>query len=234
MSVTRQELLSLALGQLSAGDQQRVQRELDQSPELRAALRQDLDALSFLLSDLDTAHFELPPEAEESLLMRIRLEPPQQTLGLPTAPLPPAPVTVPEPAPRSWVWPAVIAGATALLLSLALRPSSDLPTRYASTPGAVVKVAQSTEGSDVARLVRLKDGRVYVHMERPLEAGQVYQVWRLLPRGHNRVRPRSLGVFEGGMMTTPMPRTAVLAVSVEPPGGSERPTSPLLFKQRLR
>ena len=46
--------------------------------------------------------------------------------------------------------------------------------------------------------------------------------------------PRSLGVFENVILTHPMPRTAVLAVSVEPPGGSPKPTTPLLFKQRLR
>jgi len=89
-------------------------------------------------------------------------------------------------------------------------------------------------GGAVARLVRLDDGRVYVRMDRPLEAGRIYQLWRLLPGPANASLPRSLGLFASDVMTHPMPLQAVLAVSVEPPGGSSQPSTPLLFKFRLR
>ncbi|UTA50362.1 hypothetical protein MSS93_11565 [Deinococcus radiodurans] len=60
MSVTRQELLALALGQLSSEDQQRVGQALDHDPALRTALRRDLDALTSLLADLDVQAQTVP------------------------------------------------------------------------------------------------------------------------------------------------------------------------------
>ncbi|AAF10390.1 hypothetical protein [Deinococcus radiodurans] len=64
MSVTRQELLALALGQLSSEDQQRVGQALDHDPALRTALRRDLDALTSLLADLDVQAQTVPPGAD--------------------------------------------------------------------------------------------------------------------------------------------------------------------------
>ena len=160
---------------------------------------------------------------------------------LPRLPVATGPVVLPSPvagspAPRrdrSWAWPALLSLGLALALGLTLRPASDLVTRYAAAPGAQAQIVSGTEGR-VGRLVRLSDGRVYVQMDRALEAGRVYQLWRLLPGPRGRALPRSLGIFEAGLMTRAMPPSAVLAVSTEPPGGSDQPTSPLLFKQRLQ
>lgn len=232
--MTRQELLALALGQLGETDQQRVQWALDQNPDLRAALRQDLEALTHLLDDLDVQAIAVPPQASQQLLSRVRSEPPSPADWVPATPV--TPVSSPPVSPgkgTSWLLPAGLALALGLTLALTLRPNPDLPARYAASPGARVLQAQGAEGQ-VGRLVRLSDGRVYVHMDRALEAGRTYQLWRLLPGERGRPQPRSLGLFESGIMTHAMPRTAVLAVSVEPPGGSDAPSSPLLFKQRLR
>ncbi|MDO4247154.1 MAG: anti-sigma factor [Deinococcus sp.] len=232
--MNRQELLALALGQLGESEQQRAQLALDQNPELRAALRQDLEALTHLLDDLDLQAIQISPQAPQNLLSRVRSEPPTLDDWVPATPV--TPVSSPAVSPgkaTSWLLPAGLALVLGLGMAMLLRPNPDLPARYAASPGARSFQAEGAEGQ-VGRLVRLSDGRVYVHMERALEAGRTYQLWRLLPGEGKRPQPRSLGVFESGIMTHAMPRSAVLAVSVEPPGGSEAPSSPLLFKQRLR
>lgn len=249
MSASRQELLALALGQLGSADQRRVQQALDHDPALRAALRRDLDALASLLADLDPYAQSIPEGADLRLLERVRAE----TAAQSRPPLPagrhdaqagqapaseaahaaPAPSRAPRRPDPSWALPALLALAAALALGFFLRPAGDAASRYAAAPGAQLEAVQDSGGA-VARLVRLGDGRVYVHMDRPLESGRVYQLWRLLPGPGNAPLPRSLGVFESGLITRAMPRQAVLAVSVEPPGGSEQPSTPLLFKFRLR
>lgn len=264
MSASRQELLALALGQLDSAEQGRVQQALDHDPALRTALRRDLDALASLLADLDPYAQSIPDGADLRLLERLRAETAPQASPLPAgrhdmqaegATVSPAPsrtapshTAPPRKAqsraglPRtgvsrrpdpSWALPALLALAAALALGLFLRPAGDAASRYAAAPGARLETVQGTGGA-VARMVRLSDGRVYVHMDRPLESGRVYQLWRLLPGPGNASLPRSLGLFESGLITRAMPQQAVLAVSVEPPGGSEQPSTPLLFKFRLR
>lgn len=246
MSVTRQELLALALGQLSSEDQQRVGQALDHDPALRTALRRDLDALTSLLADLDVHAQTVPPGADLRLLERVRAETAKQQpvapVGRPAAPpaLTPAPAAPARTRPAggrfpgpSWALPALLALGLALVLGFALRPAGDAASRYAAVPNAQLEAVYGPGGA-VARLVRLDDGRVYVRMDRPLEAGRIYQLWRLLPGPANASLPRSLGLFASDVMTHPMPLQAVLAVSVEPPGGSSQPSTPLLFKFRLR
>ena len=246
MSASRQELLALALGQLGSADQQRVGQALDHDPALRTALRRDLDALTYLLADLDPHAQAIPEGADRRLLERVRAEtaaqvsppasagrPPEAPEPRPVAPpvslAPAAGLRRPDP---SWAVPALLALVAALALVFALRPAGDTASRYAAAPGAQLEAVQGAEGQ-VARLVRLNDGRVYVHMDRPLEPGRTYQLWRLLPGAGGASLPRPLGLFGSGMMTRAMPRKAVLAVSTEPPGGSDRPSTPLLFKFRL-
>ena len=109
MSATRQELLALALGQLSSEDQQRVGQALDHDPALRTALRRDLDALTSLLADLDVQAQTVPPGADLRLLERVRAETARQQpaapVGRPAAPparrSPEPPDSGDPPGPRS-------------------------------------------------------------------------------------------------------------------------------------
>jgi anti-sigma-K factor RskA len=61
----------------------------------------------------------------------------------------------------------------------------------------------------------------------PPAAGTVYELW-VIDGG----RPRPAGQFRGSLaaLTRPVPPGAVVAVSLEPAGGSSRPTGPLLLR----
>jgi len=62
---------------------------------------------------------------------------------------------------------------------------------------------------------------------RPLAAGTVYELWVI---AGDRAQPA--GLFRGSLatLTRPVPPGATVAVSVEPSGGSSRPTGPLVLR----
>uniref|UniRef100_UPI0028698877 anti-sigma factor n=1 Tax=Deinococcus sp. TaxID=47478 RepID=UPI0028698877 len=108
------------------------------------------------------------------------------------------------------------------------RPSGDPLSQYAGTPGAV-STPVLAGGQALGTLVRLPDGRVYVHLDRPARTGQTYQLWQI-----RAGVPVSLGVFDGaGLLTSALPPEATVAVTVEPPGGSPQPTTKPLFAQSV-
>jgi anti-sigma-K factor RskA len=60
--------------------------------------------------------------------------------------------------------------------------------------------------------------------------GNTYEAW-VIPAGHS---PRPAGLFPGGANTSvhlhgTVPKHAVVAVTVEPPGGSPQPTSKPIY-----
>ncbi len=61
----------------------------------------------------------------------------------------------------------------------------------------------------------------------PLAAGTVYELWVIAGE-----RTQPAGVFRGPLatLTRPVPPGATVAVSVEPTGGSSRPTGPLVLR----
>ena len=61
----------------------------------------------------------------------------------------------------------------------------------------------------------------------PLASGTVYELWVI---AGGRARPA--GLFRGSLatLTRPVPRGATVAVSVEPAGGSSRPTGPAVLR----
>lgn len=247
--MTRDDLPAALLGQLDSTDQQRLQQALDRDRVLRGEMRRDLEALSHLLDDLDPDAVSVPPGAAEALLERTRAEtlrhgPGEQVLPppvLPPPPLPPAPALLtpmpPAPPPqapqreRPWLIPAALGVLAATLLGLALRPSPDPVARYARAPGAEqrpIVVGQNTLGA----LVRQSDGRTFLRLASPAPTGYTYQLWRIRGSPQGPV-PESYGTFYQDALTKALPRGAVLAVSLEPPGGSRLPSTRLLFKERL-
>lgn len=236
MKPDRDQLLAYALGQLSAAEEAQIEAALDADPALRAELHADLAALSLLAEDLDLSGVEVPPDAGDRLLARVRAEEqagPARQAPAPPAPLPAAPPStpLPPPAPRrpAWRLPAALGLAAALALAFVLlsRPEADPAARYAGLPGAVQQTIEAS-GQTLGTLVRLPDGRVYVQLTRPLPPGRTYQLWQI--QGQT---PVSLGTFgEGGLLVT-LPAGATVAVSVEPPGGSPQPTTEPLFVQQV-
>ena len=115
---------------------------------------------------------------------------------------------------------ATVAAACAVVAA-AVRPwetddSSGGFRRYAAT-GASATLLVSRSGEAVLAARRLP----------PPAAGTVYELW-VIAGG----RPQPAGLFRGPLatLTRPVPHGATVAVSVEPAGGSPRPTGRLLLR----
>jgi len=218
----QEQLTAYVLGLLDPGEEARVQAALDADPELRARVQAEREALTDLVETLPG--IDPPAGAEDRLLARLAAERQGQAAAAPAG----VPTASPAPRRAAW-WPLAALGlAAALALAFVLRPAADPLRQYAQLPGATTQPL-SAEGRELGQLVRLPDGRVYLHLARPADAGRVYQLWQL--RGEQAV---SLGVFDGqGFLLAGLPPGATVAVSVEPPGGSPQPTTTPILVQRL-
>lgn len=214
MTPDRDELLAYALGILPPARAAQVEAELEHDPALRAELRADLDALALLLEDLDPHAVPVPPDAEAKLLARVRA----QEAGVSPAPAHP---------PRRWPIALALVAALALAFVWLPRPPADPLEGYRRAPGAVERPLRAG-GERLGTLVVLPGGRAYVFLEVPPPAERTYQLWNVAGDA-----PVSLGVFSQGLLVKNLPPGAVLAVSLEPPGGSPQPTATPLFVQRL-
>ncbi|BDP40851.1 anti-sigma E factor [Deinococcus aetherius] len=221
-SPDRDQLTAYALGILPPEEEARVRAALDADPALRAQVDADQEALVALAEALPQE--PVPGGAEERLMARLVRERPE-----PAAPVVSAapPVTRRRPN-RTWLPLAALGLAAALALVLVLRPEGDPLRRYASTPGATTQPLEAN-GNRLGQLVRLPDGRAYVYLAQPAEAGRIYQMWQI-----QGGVPVSLGLFEGqGFLLTGLATGATVAVSVEPPGGSPQPTTTPILVQTL-
>lgn len=237
MKVERDHLLASALGQLSPSEEAGVQAALRADPALQAEYQAHLEALALLLDDLDLEAVDVPAHAEDRLLARVRAEAgdidaPAPAMARESGEVSPAgPATEAAAANRprlAWWLAAPLGLAAALAVFFALRPPADPLQQYAATPGAVSRQV-TADGQSIGALVRLPDGRVFVKLSRPAQAGRTYQLWRIADG-----QPVSLGVFgDQGVLTAPIPQNTTLAVSVEPPGGSSQPTTTPLFDQPI-
>lgn len=231
MTVQSDQLLAYALGQLDPVETAQMEAALQADPALQAELQQHLDALATLLDELDLSTVQVPADAEERLLARVRAEGSASSLQTETTSAA-APLESGSNAllvrKKAWWIPAGLSLAAALALAFFLRPAGDPVSRYARLPGAVTQPIGTPE-EQLGTIVRLTDGRVYVHLKRPPADGRTYQLWQIKDG-----QPASLGVFAAeGMLTEGLPQGVTLAVSVEPPGGSPQPTTPPLFAQRV-
>lgn len=199
-------LIAYALGTLSTSEAQAVEHQLNADPQAQAELRSLQDALSVLVTDLPPE--PLPASAERDLLERVRAQRP----------------------PRRLLWPLAIAAAVALLIVGVnstpwfqnLQVQSQVQA-YSTRPGAVTKPLLSASGHSAGLMVRLGNGQIFVAMNRaPGQGDRVYQLW-FIEAG----AIRSLGVFEGRSFEST--RAALgpgkVGVTLEPPGGSDQPTS---------
>ena len=233
--------LRALLGQLTPDEEAQLAGQLRDRPDWQADLDADARALTALAESLDLSDVEVPEDASARLLARVRQEgrtPVGAETDLPlsarlTAPdavtVAPedeaapgaAPVALPPRRPRAW-WPLGLGLAAALLLAVLIRPGpADPGARYAAVHGAVQQPVQA-QGEALGTVIRLPDGRVFVHLTRTPEEGRTYQLWSLA-----EAIPQSLGVFgDDGLLTAALPAGAPLAVTVEPAGGSPGPTTP--------
>lgn len=229
MTVDSDQLTAYVLGLLSPAEEARVQAALDADPALCARLRAESEALLGLVQTLPGV--EVPAGAEDRLMARLSAEragEPTRTKAPPAVADVPAAPPVPQRRRLPWLPLATLGLAAALALAFVLRPPPDPLRQYAQTPGATTQTL-GANGANLGQLVRLPDGRAYLHLNQPAERGRVYQMWQI--RGG---KPVSLGVFEAqGFLLTGLPPGATVAVSVEPPGGSPQPTTTPVLIQSL-
>ena len=116
---------------------------------------------------------------------------------------------------------AMVAAAACAVVVAAVRPwetgESQAGFRRYDAKGANATLLVSRSGEAVLAARRLP----------PLAAGTVYELWVI---AGDRAQPA--GLFRGSLatLTRPVPPGATVAVSVEPSGGSSRPTGPLVLR----
>ncbi|GGR63915.1 anti-sigma E factor [Deinococcus seoulensis] len=247
MTINRDDLLALALGLLNPEEEARVQAALDADPALMAEYRADLDALHRLPDDLPPA--EVPAGAEERLMARLNSAVLNSAVASTSAAAAgPAPASVPlfpdapgldagraDRSERRSPWLNWRGGLLALVAAVAvgvllIRPpqSTDPLSEFARAPGSVTQEL-ATAGQPLGQLIRLPDGRAYLHLTAAAPEKSVYQLWRI-----ENETPVSAGVFDGqGIVIPALKDGQTIAVSVEPPGGSRQPTTQPILVQSL-
>lgn len=216
MTIDDAVLTDYALGTLSKLEAKEVESFLRTDPEAARRVRRIQDDLAGLV-------MSLPPEtaneaAEEELVERLR--------GHSRSPLPHRQVRASS-SRRSPRWAAfgfaMALGLAAWLVLGPLMRSDRLDRaveRYQEQPGSVSTRLATGEGLELGTLVRLEDDRLFVAFdERPDEG--VYQLWEIRDG-----QPASLAVVEDrSILTEPVADGAIFAITVEPPGGSDQPTT---------
>ncbi len=139
------------------------------------------------------------------------------------------PLALKPPAPRRRRRPLLLfaAALAALLLVLAVpayrqaRAGAELLALLAR-PEARVETLRAEDGRFLGRVVLTGDGEALLVLAAPPPPGKVYQAW-----GHTAKGPVSLGITAGRVLRVRTAGFQAVGVSLEPPGGSPRPTHPL-------
>ena len=241
MSVDQDMLVSYAFGTLTPQAEAEVVSYLKTHPEAAARVSGYLESLAdfALLLSPET----LPETGEADLLARVRAAPnapvirdappePGSRAETPTeAPdsSPPPVIMVPA-RPRSpslWLAGLGAVAVAALLYFTVVSLTPDAPyagelAQYQAEPGAVsYPLAVDGEAEPLGTLVRLQDGRVFVALDAPPTANRVYQAWNI---GNAAT---SLGTFTGNtfLSQAAVPAGNTFGLTLEPPGGSDQPTT---------
>lgn len=222
MSVNEDMLVSYALGHLTPEEEAQVEAQLWAHPEDAATVAAYLESLSELVLALPPE--PLPENGEAELLARVRAASevsaaPEESQSAPQR----------RPLVLRYAWVGALAAAAALAVYLSVFSPLDPDVRvarelqnYSSEPGAV-SYALTGEGQSepLGTLVRLSDGRVFVALEAPPEGERVYQAWDIAEA------PVSLGTFDGRtfLSSAAVSEGNTFGLTLEPPGGSEQPTT---------
>ena len=240
MTVDQDTLVSYALGTLTPQAEAEVAGYLGAHPE-------DAALVSGYLESLADFALLLPPEplpetGEADLMARVRSTaplapvvpdtPPETQTGQPDTadPKPPPVIVVPKRPHNPNLWLAGLgAVAVAAMLYFAVVTFTDPNVSYAreleqyqAEPGAQsYALAVDGEAQPLGTLVRLSDGRVFVLIDSLPVADQVYQAWNI------GAAATSLGTFTGRtfLSQAAVPLGNTFGLTLEPPGGSDQPTT---------
>ncbi|OJY20726.1 anti-sigma factor [Pandoraea sp. XJJ-1] len=226
-----------ALGVLSAAERRELEQAADANPLIQATLHQWQSRIARLAEDVEP--IAPPPRVWQRI---------QRDLGA----VPDAPRTA-RPRPATWwdnlrLWRWVGLGASLAALALlavnvvTLMPSRSPPAVTANAYMVSTIARQDGVAHWTATVDRRRSSMVVVPVVKPvIAAGRATELW-LIPRN---AKPIPLGVFASdqpaSMSLSPqilaqMDSNAVLAVSVEPPGGSPtgQPTGPVVATGAIR
>ncbi len=206
MSIGEDSFVAYALGTLSPSEAAEVEAYLATHPEAARTVRDYLTVLSDLVLSLEPE--PVPAGAEEALLKRIRQEKPGEN------------------GRANWRWWLGAGMAAKVAAGLWLARSVHPPEVrerlrfYSEKPGATEAPLLDPDGRPVGTRVTLPNRQVFLALDKEPPEGRVYQAWSLSEAG-----ARSLGVWEGyTFLTEALTPGSTLAVTLEPPGGSEEPT----------
>ncbi len=227
MSIDNDTLIGYALGHLSPEGEAAVAAHLQAHPEDAARVAGYLETFAALAFTLEPE--ALPETGEADLLSRVRqvAQAPDPTPEPDPAAVPPV-IVLPRRGGRGTAWwlsglaaAAVLAGVYLTVLSPDARVARELRA-YRAEPGAAsYALAQEGRAEALGTLVRLQDGRVFVALDAPPTEPQVYQAWSIVEA------PESLGTFSNRTFVSaePVAAGATFGLTLEPPGGSDAPTS---------
>jgi anti-sigma-K factor RskA len=199
--VVHEEAAAFALDALDGGEAEVFERHLESCPDCNGGLEE------FRFAAAALAFAVKLPVPSRSLRLRV-LDTGAQVMPLPR-----------RRRPALLAVATVAAVCAVLVAAVQLWEPGDSQVRfrrYAAT-GANATLLVGRSGEAVLAARRLP----------PLAAGTVYELW-VIDGG----RALSAGLFRGPLvtLTRPVPRGATVAVSLEPAGGSPRPTGPLLLR----
>ncbi len=218
MTIDQDILLEYVMGGLTPEAEREVASYLNQNPNEAAWTRDLFEVLAEVALAQPPA--EVPEDAEALLLERIR-----STGSAPNV------IRLPrrEPA-RTW-WLGVAAAAATLLVAwLALfqfQPPPELQAerrleQLCQDQAVTCQTLTDDAGEALGTLARQPGNELFVVLNEPPPAGQVYQAWEIVGE-----IPRSLGIFRERVLEVEEPLAAgsVFGLSLEPPGGSPQPTT---------
>jgi len=213
-----------ALGSLSPDDEHELEEHLRRSPEAREQLNALQEAAASLAYAVDTP--APPPSLRDRILAETRA--PEQSNVVPLR--------------RRWVVPALAAAAAAAagvaiglgVWGSSLSGSLDSERSAAARQDQVLAIFAQQDSSRFpieganGTLVVADNGQAGLVLSgfEAAPAGKTYQTW-VIQDG----KPVSAGTFQGGSsesvvaLTRPVPAGATVAVTVEPAGGVDQPTT---------
>ena len=240
MTVDFDNLVAYALGTLSPEASAEVERLLERDSAARAEVRAMQEGLTDMVLELKPVN--LQSGAEDRLLARVRAQGEASQPSATRAIVSETPVVttstpqksvleLPRERPR-WILGAALGGLAAVIALAVVLPS--LPfiqenriqnefNSYVSRPGAITQALLNSKGQSVGKLARLATGEVYVLLDKSPSSERVYQAWKIA----KDAKPVSLGVYGGRnfLTSSAVAQGETFAVSVEPPGGSDQPSS---------
>jgi anti-sigma-K factor RskA len=208
--------------------------ELERAVAASPALQAELSAMQSALAKLGRSVEQRQPPASLETKINQKVNALETVLGANRS----------RPAPRRtgtpWARPTI---ATVSLMALALVAflgvrSNQLQTQLEAlqrqtatqtailSSGSNIRLASTTDqNTPIGQAFLTRDGKIIIALDLPApETGKTYQAW-FIPKGETA--PRPLQTFTGSLTTEVPTDATAIAVSLEPSGGSQTPTTVL-------